>query len=268
MSTELFQQLGIADRVLPTECAAKVFVLLTYCGLVESGACDPARRVLVPEDFGLHGSGVLRHVRPGLNPTLEDLAWLMTIVSDNVATALKIVMDEQGIALSRRRITLSTSGVVPMIAKVGDVLDVNLAVSLHAVSDAVLDAVAAYAGDRGVHRVAGVDRYETAVAVSELAFPPSVSVAYVASGTTFAALTVFVSYVNFRFRRLRLVLDGQPIVLVMDGEVIDGNLRRERMTRDELEAEVRLQQVASISDVSLAVLETGGVLSVIPKSSS
>ena len=58
---------------------------------------------------------------------------------DNVVTALKIVMDDQGIALSRRRITLSTSGVVPMIAKVGDVLDVNLAVSLHAVSDEVRD---------------------------------------------------------------------------------------------------------------------------------
>jgi 23S rRNA (adenine2503-C2)-methyltransferase len=58
---------------------------------------------------------------------------------DNVATALRIVMDEQGIALSRRRITLSTSGVVPMIPKVGEVLDVNLAVSLHAVSDAVRD---------------------------------------------------------------------------------------------------------------------------------
>jgi len=56
---------------------------------------------------------------------------------DNVAAALKIVMDEQGIALSRRRITLSTSGVVPMIAKVGEVLDVNLAVSLHAVNDEV-----------------------------------------------------------------------------------------------------------------------------------
>ncbi len=54
---------------------------------------------------------------------------------DNVAAALRIVMDEQGIALSRRRITLSTSGVVPMIPKVGEVLDVNLAVSLHAVND-------------------------------------------------------------------------------------------------------------------------------------
>jgi len=58
---------------------------------------------------------------------------------DNVSTALKIVMDEQGIALSRRRITLSTSGVVPMIPKVGELLDVNLAVSLHAVTDAVRD---------------------------------------------------------------------------------------------------------------------------------
>jgi 23S rRNA (adenine2503-C2)-methyltransferase len=58
---------------------------------------------------------------------------------DNVATALRIVMDEQGIALSRRRITLSTSGVVPMIAKVGEALDVNLAVSLHAVNDEVRD---------------------------------------------------------------------------------------------------------------------------------
>ena len=58
---------------------------------------------------------------------------------DNVATALRIVMDEQGIALSRRRITLSTSGVVPMIPKVGEALDVNLAVSLHAVNDEVRD---------------------------------------------------------------------------------------------------------------------------------
>jgi 23S rRNA (adenine2503-C2)-methyltransferase len=58
---------------------------------------------------------------------------------DNVATALRIVMDEQGIALSRRRITLSTSGVVPMVPRVGETLDVNLAVSLHAVSDTVRD---------------------------------------------------------------------------------------------------------------------------------
>ncbi len=58
---------------------------------------------------------------------------------DNVAKALRIVMDDQGIALSKRRITLSTSGIVPLIPRVGSELDVNLAVSLHAVSDDVRD---------------------------------------------------------------------------------------------------------------------------------
>jgi 23S rRNA (adenine2503-C2)-methyltransferase len=52
-----------------------------------------------------------------------------------VAKALKIIMDPQGIALSKRRITLSTSGVVPMIKQCGDELGVNLAISLHAVRD-------------------------------------------------------------------------------------------------------------------------------------
>jgi len=54
---------------------------------------------------------------------------------DNVAAALKIVMDPEGLAISRRKITLSTSGVVPVIARVGAELGVNLAVSLHAVTD-------------------------------------------------------------------------------------------------------------------------------------
>ena len=54
---------------------------------------------------------------------------------DNVATALRIFMDQEGIAMSRRRITLSTSGVVPMIERCGRELRVNLAISLHAVRD-------------------------------------------------------------------------------------------------------------------------------------
>src|SRR5215212_6344439 len=82
---------------------------------------------------------------------------------------------------------------------------------------------------------------------------------------TFSALTVFVSFLSFRFRRLRLALDGQPIVLVMDGNVLEGNLRRERMTVEELEAEARLQQAESLDDVKLAVLETGGNISIVPK---
>jgi len=54
---------------------------------------------------------------------------------DNVAAAVKIVMDPEGLAISRRKITLSTSGVVPMIERCGAELGVNLAISLHAVTD-------------------------------------------------------------------------------------------------------------------------------------
>ena len=56
---------------------------------------------------------------------------------DNVITALKIVMDNEGISISKRRITLSTSGIVPEIYKCGLETDVNLAISLHAVTDDV-----------------------------------------------------------------------------------------------------------------------------------
>ncbi len=58
---------------------------------------------------------------------------------ENVARAMRIVMDHEGIGLSRRRITLSTSGVVPVMDRCGAELGVNLAVSLHAVTDALRD---------------------------------------------------------------------------------------------------------------------------------
>lgn len=60
---------------------------------------------------------------------------------ENVAAALKIVMDNEGLAISKRRITLSTSGVVPMIERCGAELGVNLAVSLHAVTDELRDQI-------------------------------------------------------------------------------------------------------------------------------
>jgi 23S rRNA (adenine2503-C2)-methyltransferase len=60
---------------------------------------------------------------------------------ENVALAMKIAMDGEGIGLSRRRITLSTSGVVPMMDRCGAELGVNLAVSLHAVRDELRDAL-------------------------------------------------------------------------------------------------------------------------------
>jgi 23S rRNA (adenine2503-C2)-methyltransferase len=58
---------------------------------------------------------------------------------DNVRDAMKIAMDGEGIALSRRRITLSTSGVVPEIAKTAEEIGCLLAVSFHATTDAVRD---------------------------------------------------------------------------------------------------------------------------------
>ena len=60
---------------------------------------------------------------------------------DNVAKALQVIMDGEGIAISKRRITLSTSGVVPMIERCGKELGVNLAISLHAVRDELRDEI-------------------------------------------------------------------------------------------------------------------------------
>ncbi len=60
---------------------------------------------------------------------------------DNVAKALKIIMDEDGIQLGKRRITLSTSGIVSKIQECGETLGVNLAISLHAVRDELRDEI-------------------------------------------------------------------------------------------------------------------------------
>jgi 23S rRNA (adenine2503-C2)-methyltransferase len=60
---------------------------------------------------------------------------------ENVARALKIAMDGEGIAISKRRITLSTAGVAPLIERAGRELNVNLAISLHAVNDELRDRI-------------------------------------------------------------------------------------------------------------------------------
>jgi uncharacterized membrane protein YcaP (DUF421 family) len=83
----------------------------------------------------------------------------------------------------------------------------------------------------------------------------------VIAGGTMAILTVGASWLSFRFPRLRPVLDGEPIVIVRDGEPIDRNLRRERVTLGEVEAEARLQQIDSLRKVRWAVLETSGKIS-------
>jgi uncharacterized membrane protein YcaP (DUF421 family) len=92
----------------------------------------------------------------------------------------------------------------------------------------------------------------------------SVTGAVLAVGT-FGVLTVVVSYLSFRVPRLRPVLDGEPIIVVQDGKAIDGNLRRNRITHDELAAAARRQGFASIEDAQWAVLETSGEITFIPK---
>ena len=64
---------------------------------------------------------------------------------------------------------------------------------------------------------------------------------------------------------MRPLFESEPLILVEDGKVIDRNLRRERLTPQELAAEARQQQIASLSDVRWAVLETSGKISFIPR---
>jgi uncharacterized membrane protein YcaP (DUF421 family) len=81
---------------------------------------------------------------------------------------------------------------------------------------------------------------------------------------TITLLTVSTSYLSFRFRRLRPVLEGEPLVLLQDGRPIERNMRRERITLDELRSAARQQQIGSLDGVRLAILETDGRISFIP----
>ncbi|HEY3189767.1 MAG TPA: YetF domain-containing protein [Solirubrobacteraceae bacterium] len=82
---------------------------------------------------------------------------------------------------------------------------------------------------------------------------------------TLSLLTVATAYATFRIRRLRPILEGDPIVLVVDGEPIERNLRRERMTLDELAAAARLKDVGSLDEIRFAVLESNGQVSFIKR---
>jgi uncharacterized membrane protein YcaP (DUF421 family) len=78
---------------------------------------------------------------------------------------------------------------------------------------------------------------------------------------TIAVLTVGTAYLSYRFRRLRPLLEGEPVVLVAGGRLIESNLRRQRMTVEELLAEARLQSIGGLDAVEYAVLETNGRVS-------
>jgi uncharacterized membrane protein YcaP (DUF421 family) len=84
--------------------------------------------------------------------------------------------------------------------------------------------------------------------------------------STIAGMQVLFSYASFRWRPARTLLEGDPIVVVQDGKIVNRNLRRERMTQSDLAAEMRMQQIASFDEVEWAILEPSGSISFVKKS--
>ena len=85
---------------------------------------------------------------------------------------------------------------------------------------------------------------------------------------TFAFWALVMSWATYLSPRLETLLDGRPQVVIRDGELITANLRRDRITRGEVEAEMRLAGIAHMKDVAWAILETQGKISFIRKDDS
>ena len=86
--------------------------------------------------------------------------------------------------------------------------------------------------------------------------------------STISLLSVLVSWVAFRFKPLRPVTEGEPIVLVQDGRPIERNMRRERITIADIQEEARHSQITSIADLQWAILECDGQISCISRGDS
>ncbi len=85
-------------------------------------------------------------------------------------------------------------------------------------------------------------------------------------GGTVALMTVLVAWTDFRVPFLRSAIAGRPIIVVQDGAPIERNLRQNRLTTEEVAAELRQEQgLASLDQVKWAILEANGRISFIPK---
>jgi uncharacterized membrane protein YcaP (DUF421 family) len=84
--------------------------------------------------------------------------------------------------------------------------------------------------------------------------------------STFGVLTVGLSFLTFRVRRVKTMVEGEPVIVLQDGRPIDGNLRSERLTVEDLCEEARGQGIETLDEVKWCVLEASGRLSFIKKS--
>jgi uncharacterized membrane protein YcaP (DUF421 family) len=82
---------------------------------------------------------------------------------------------------------------------------------------------------------------------------------------TIATLQVLTSFVSYKSRRARTLFEGHPIVIVDRGKIVNRNLRRERMTEDEIAEEMRQQQIGSLDEVEWGIIEANGSISFIKK---
>jgi 23S rRNA (adenine2503-C2)-methyltransferase len=143
-----FEMVFIPDADRGTLCVSSQVGCTLNCRFCHTGTMRLVRNLTAGE---IVGQVMLARDALGEWPSQPEGRLLSNIVMmgmgeplynfDNVRDALRIVMDGDGIALSKRRITLSTSGVVPVMARAGEEIGVNLAVSLHAVTKEVRDEI-------------------------------------------------------------------------------------------------------------------------------
>lgn len=84
--------------------------------------------------------------------------------------------------------------------------------------------------------------------------------------SVFALLTVSLNWTQWRFPRTRPLINGRPLVIVRDGEILQNTTRRQRLSTTDLLAMARQQGIRSIDDVELAVLEADGKVSFFSRS--
>jgi uncharacterized membrane protein YcaP (DUF421 family) len=81
--------------------------------------------------------------------------------------------------------------------------------------------------------------------------------------STIAFLALLMSWASYLWPRAERLLEGEPRVIVRDGEILTANLRRNRLTRSEIESEMRLAGIRQLTDVAWAILEPRGKISFI-----